>query len=51
VRDILFQDWTWGPILTMGYYVFAGVVVASLFLVPPRFGRGAGNAPAIAQNA
>jgi hypothetical protein len=36
VRGIMIFDWSWGPILKIGYYTFAGVVVATLFLVPPR---------------
>jgi Protein of Unknown function (DUF2784) len=29
----------WAPVLQMGYYVFAGIVLATLFLVPPRLRR------------
>ena len=45
VRGVLVFDWSWGPILKAGYYTFAGVVVATLFLVPPRLRRQRTTAP------
>jgi hypothetical protein len=44
-RGILFHDFSWGPILKVGYYIFAVVVVATLLLVPPRFRRTAASVP------
>jgi Protein of Unknown function (DUF2784) len=37
LRDTLMFDNSWDDFLNNSYYVVAGIVVATLFLVPPRF--------------
>lgn len=37
VGSLMFFDEKWGDVLTYSYYVVAGIVLATLFLVPPRF--------------
>ena len=46
VHQIMFFDPKWGDVLTYSYYAVAGIVLATAFLVPPRFRkRPAGAAP------
>jgi hypothetical protein len=37
VWKIMFPDRSWVPYMKPGYYTFAGLVLATLILVPPRF--------------
>ena len=39
LRRVMFFDASWGPFLSACYYTFAGIVLATVFLVPPRFRR------------
>jgi hypothetical protein len=41
VRDAFFFDSSWDNVITNSYYGFAGLVLATLVLVPPRFRRPA----------
>lgn len=41
LRSIMFFDNEWQPVVNAGYYIFAGIVLATAFLIPPRFRKRA----------
>jgi hypothetical protein len=45
LRKVMFPEADFVPYLKPAYYTFAAVVLASLFLVPPRFRRGVAESP------
>lgn len=47
-RSVLMCPGSWMPVLNASYYFFAGLVVATAILVPPRFRRQAAGGPSLA---